>query len=162
MKHSTTFVITAPLERVAQVMQSADYHVQEGNSREIVLETHFTVIESNDRQMRFDVRFVEYKRTTLGGIDRSGKTESWSHCIWNHLEQSMSWRYRGPESGRVSMSGVYRLQSLGTQTRVIHDVDIEVNVPLIGNRIAKTIIQELEKEMPRVQRVLAQHATAAH
>jgi hypothetical protein len=158
MKHSTTFVIAAPLERVAQVMQSPAYHIQEGNSREIVLETQFTLVQSNDKQIRFDVRFVEYKRTALGGIDRSGTTESWSRCTWNHQENSMFWRYEGPESGRVSMSGTYRFRALGSQTQVVHDVDIEVRVPLIGNRIAKVIIQELEKEMPRVQRVLGEHA----
>ncbi len=151
MKHSVVFRLNGTVEELVELLQTEKYHVEEGKSRDIVVDTKFHVRSESENQLRFDVEFLEYKRTKLGGVDRSGTQTSWSRCTFDRVKNTMFWRYDGPESHRFSMSGTYSFEQIGGQIEVHHDVEMEVNIPLIGKRVSKMALSEFEKEMPRVQ-----------
>lgn len=154
MKHKVNFRLEGSVEAISEILQSEDYHIEEGNSRDIIVATAYHLRSENEREQRFDVEFTEYKRTKLGGVDRSGTQTSWSRCVFNRNNNTFFWRYDGPESHRFSMSGTYFFAQQGSFIDVTHEVDIEINVPLIGKRISKLVVSEFEKEMPRVQGVM--------
>ena len=86
--------------------------------------------------------------------------ESVTCNTYSSRDNALSWVYQGVGSRWVSVSGVYRLSPTTGGTRVVHDITIEVNIPLIGGRIAKMISGEFDAAAERFERLLRHHLAA--
>lgn len=154
------FTIPAPVEAVAVAIGSEAFNLERERGREEVVSSSFHLLEEGAERRVFEVRSVEYRRTKLGGIDRSGTCESTTRNTWDGRARTLSWVYSGGAApARMAVSGVYRLIPDGAGTRVEHDVSIEVKVALIGGQISKLAAHEFEKTAPRYEQLLARHAT---
>ena len=158
MKYRTSWTVPAPLEKVALAFCSEGYNVEEAVSREDVKSASFKPIAEGPDSREFEIHYVEYRRTKLGKLDKSGTARAVTESVYRDKDRTLRWVYKGPET-RVSIAGTYRLEPAGEQTRVFHETDIDVRIPVIGGRIAKVIAEEFGKAMPRVQRILERHAT---
>lgn len=158
MKYRTSWTVPAPLERVAAAFCSEGYNVEEATSREDVKSASFKPIAEGPDRKAFEIHYVEYRRTKTGKLDTSGTARAVTESVYRHQDRTLRWVYKGPEK-RVSIAGTYRLEPAGEQTRVFHETDIDVRIPVVGGRIAKVIAKEFGKAMPRVQRILERHAT---
>jgi hypothetical protein len=160
MRVLRSFTIPAPLEDASAAICSEAFNVERDRMREEVVSTGFHLIEESSELRVFEVRSVEYRRSKLGSIDRSGTCESTTRNRWDGRAKTLSWVYSGGAApARMAVSGVYRLSGDGQSTRVEHDVSIEVKVALIGGQISKLAAHEFEKTAPRYEQLLARHAT---
>lgn len=160
MKLVRSFVVDAPPERVGAALCSEAFNVAAERERPEVLSSRFEVLERGEDSLLFELRSTEYKRKKTGGLDRSGTVESVTRHTWSEPEQTLSWEYRGAGSRWVTVAGVYRLTPSGAATHVLHDITIEVHVPLLGGAIAKLIAREFDAAADRFQRLLTRHSTA--
>jgi hypothetical protein len=158
MKYRTSWTVPAPLEKVAAAFCSEAYNVEEAISREDVKSASFKRIATEASQNQFEIHYIEYRRTKMGKLDKSGTARAVTESVYRDKDRTLRWVYKGPEK-RVSIAGTYRLEPAGEQTRVFHETDIDVRIPVVGGRIAKVIAKEFGKAMPRVQRILERHAT---
>ena len=153
------FTIPASLEDASAAICSEAFNVEREKMRDEVVSTSYHLVEESPEHRVFEMRSVEYKRTKLGGIDRSGTCESKTQNRWDGRARSLSWVYSGGAApARMAVSGVYRLTSSGESTSVEHDVSIEVKVALIGGQISKLAAHEFEKTAPRYEQLLGRHA----
>jgi len=155
------FAIAATPARVAAVLCSEAYNVEEGNGRADVVSTRFRPLSDSDRQIRFEIQYTEYKRTKLGRIDKSGTVNAVSTCAFDRGSNTLEWSYRNEASDRISLRGTQRLEAQGDTTRWLYEADFEIRIPLIGEQIAKLAAREFDEDLPRVVKLLEQHATAA-
>jgi hypothetical protein len=154
MKVSQSFELPAHWRRVAQVMCDPEFNCDREKLREGVISCEFRLIEEREHETTFELLATEHRRKRTGGLDRSATVATKTKCRWDATARRMTWEYIGQESKLMSLSGVYRLEPLGDDaTRFAHDVTIEVNVPLIGNQIAKLVAKEFERPDDRYPRL---------
>jgi len=159
MKLTREFDVAAPRERVATALCSESFQLEVERARVEVVSTAYHVTERSESSLCFEIRSVEYKRTKLGGIDRSGTLDAVTRCRWSAKDHALSWEYAGGAGERVKLSGVYRLHAGEVEgpTNVTYEMNIDVRIPLIGGQIAKLIAREFENTWPRYQAILRRH-----
>ena len=162
MKLRKEFHFDQPPERVSAVLCSAAFNVATDEAREDVRSSSYHLVEESNGDLVFEMRSEEYKRTMTGGIDRSGTSTSVVRNEWNANARTLSWVFRGKGmAAKVQISGVYRVQQEGHGTHLVHDVDVEVSIPLVGRKIAKIVAKEFDQTVPTFERLLREHLTGA-
>jgi carbon monoxide dehydrogenase subunit G len=165
MQIRDSFTVAAPPDRVARTLAGEAYNLEAARMRDEVTGAEYRLLEETGAEVRFQVVMTEYKRTMTGGIDRSGTTRTTLHNRWHAPDGTLTWRYEGsgeqPGADRVRIGGAYRLSPEGTGTRVTHEVTVEVNIPLLGGRIARFVAKEFEASFERDRRLLERHVREA-
>ncbi len=153
--------IEAPVEKVAEALVSEAYNLEAERGREGVVSTAWREIERNEHKVVFELRTTEYQRTKTGGLDKSGTFVSITTSDLDRARNVLTWTWR-KESGvsRLKLSGTYRLRADGASTSLEHEVQIEVNIPLIGGQIAKVAAKAFETGLTRYDDILRRHARA--
>ena len=155
-----TFTIAASIHRVGRALSSEHYSIEWARMREAVQSAHHVVIHGDlEGQLEYEVRYVEYARTTTGTIDRGKTQHAVTRAVWDAEAQTLRWTYTTEASERFRIEGLYRLTDEGDETRVDYQVTIDVRVPLIGGAIAKRVARSYEETLQRVPALLAKHAT---
>jgi len=121
------------------------------------------VTESSDERLVFELRSREYKRTLTGGLDRNATIASCTRNVWDRSAGTIRWSYESGNSERITIEGAYHLISDGpdgSATRMAQEISVEVRMPLVGARVARYILGELEKSMvaqdQRMERMLVE------
>lgn len=154
MTHTSRF--DAPPERVADVYCSEEFQLGMERERDGVVETEYVTLRDDAGQRVFELRSREYKRTMTGALDRSGTVAARNHNEYDREAGTIRWRYESGNTDRVDVSGVYRFQPDGDGgTRLVHDVKVDVRIPLVGGRVAKYIAGEMEKSLTEQDRRIA-------
>lgn len=153
-----TQVIPAPLEQVAEVLCAEAYNVEVERGREGVVNTRFELTHKDDQVLRFVLHSREYARKKTGGLDKKTQVPTSMTSHYSVKDRVLTWDYRdGNNDKRFVLRGTYRLYRLGEQTRMEHQVEIAVRIPLIGRQIAKFIARQFETDLPRYQAVMQKH-----
>jgi hypothetical protein len=145
----------APPETVGAIFCSEALQLPAEREREGVAETSFVVTESTEECLVFELRSREYKRTLTGGLDRSATIASRTRNVWDRGAGTIRWSYESGNSERVTIEGVYRLVPDGPNggaTRMAQEISVDVRIPLVGARVAKYILGEMEKSMAQQDR----------
>ena len=155
-----TFTIPANVDRVGQALCSESYSVEGATMRDDVESATHAVIHGDLKgQLEYEVRYVEYARTTTGKIDRGKTVRALTRCVWDGGARTLRWTYTTEASERFRMEGLYRLSARGEETHVEYQVSIDVRVPLIGGKIAKMVAKGYEERLPQIRTMLTDHAT---
>jgi hypothetical protein len=155
-----TFTIPASVDRVGRALCSEGYSVEGATMREDVESATHAVIRGDlAGRLEYEVRYMEYARTTTGKIDRSKTVHALTRSVWDGGAQTLRWTYTTETSERFRMEGLYRLSARGEETHVDYQVTIDVRVPLIGGKIAKMVAKGYEESLPRIKALLTDHAT---
>jgi len=154
-----TLELDASPARALEVLCEEGYNVERERSREEVVSTRFALVRRSEEETVFELRSVEYRRGKLGALDRSGTCESLTTSRSRPREGTLTWSYSGGSMGsRATLGGVYRLTPRGPAgARLVHEITIEVHVPLIGGQIAKVAGREFEKACPGFEAILLKH-----
>lgn len=157
LRRETRFA--APPDRVAAVLCSEELHLTLERAREGVAETAFVVVAAPGGPAAagrtvFELRGREYRRTLTGGIDRRETVASVTRNEYDAAVGTLRWSYQSGNSERIAISGTYRLLPDGDGTRLVHDVTVDVRMPLVGGRVAKYIAGEMEKSLSVQDRLM--------
>ena len=157
-KLTKDFHFARPPERVAEVLRSEAFNVESDESRDDVRSSVYRVIEEDDERVVFEMHSEEYKRTMTGALDRSGWSPAVVRSEWDARKGTLTWDYQGSGmSAKVKLGGVYHVLAEGDGTHLVHDVHIDVSVPLVGGRLAKLVAREFEKSVPGFEKLLREH-----
>lgn len=160
MKIKDTFTVPVSLEDLVTVLTSEAYNLDSEKMREGVVSSEYKLKEQDDARTVYEMHTTEYSRSKTGGLDKTSHT----HTILTHRytasNKTLTWVYGNAKgSSRLELSGVYTLTPLGDQTRLEHEVEINVRIPLIGGRISKFIGKQFEGTFPEHQVLLKKHLT---
>ena len=155
MKIKDTFTVAATAHKVEQVMLSEEYNLESETMREGVVSSEYKVKQQGGDRTVFEMRTTEYKRSKTGGLDKSGTTNTILTFTYQKRDRELKWIYGNASgSSRLELSGIYRISPEGEQTRVEHEVEINVRIPLLGGTISKVIAREFKGTFPGHQALL--------
>ena len=159
MRITKTFDLPAAAEAVEQMLCGEAFNVDEGVSRADCVSAEFKLIERTEQRVVFEVHYQEYKRSRLGRIDKSGTNPGKTHNTYDTGARTLRWVYSSPATGdRFSLTGQWSIEPRGDGCRLTYSADLEIRIPLIGNKIAKLIAKEVEDDFPRLERIIRTHA----
>lgn len=148
---SKTLTKTTDLEfstgLVLQVLTDADYVCAQASSRDEVVDATYKETSRSDERLVFEVHTTEHARG-LTGIDRSKTEPAVQRSDWDLQARTCRWAYEGAHSDRFTFRGRTTVEPRGDQTRVTVEYFVDVSIPLLGGRIEKAIIKELEAAHP--------------
>jgi hypothetical protein len=116
----------------------------------------------SDTRLVYEVRTNEYGRTLTGGINRDATHLTTTRVEWDLEARVGRWTYEvgGEFAGRVRVWGESRVAPDGAGSRYTFQFNAEVRIPLIGGKIEKMILTEMEKTWPRFLGVLEERIAA--
>ena len=159
MKVVRTLRLDAPRDRVASALCCEAFNVETERRREGVVSTRFELLEETDARVVFELHTIEYKRNKLGRLDKSATFPSVTHSVHEVAAHELRWKYIAGDgmAKRIKLSGIYSLRAEDAGTLLSHEIEVEVDIPLIGGRIAKLMAKELDATMPLIEAALRRH-----
>jgi len=132
---------TSP-DRLFEVLIDPDFQVAREKARGSV-EATLTEIRRTDAELVYEVETIDHAKT-LTGIDR-GKTET-ARCRyeWDLSRMRCTWYWEGPHGKKAKVWGNLRISPAGGGVALALDFNIDVKVPLVGKKIEKLVLKEVE------------------
>ena len=156
MKITSRSPIDEPPSRVMEVLASETFIVASETARG-ALSCRYEEVEDGEDRRVFDVTTTEYKHG-MTGVDRSQTEEATTRYTWERAAHVARWVYQPAHfAERFRIAGVYRAVPAGGGCELHSEVEIDVEIPLMGKRIAKMIAKEFEAATPRFVEILRKH-----
>ena len=149
---ATTFRFDASPDALLAVLLDPDFQVArekvQGSADATVRD-----IKRTDAEYVYEVKTTDYAKT-LTGIDRN-KTEN-ATCTyeWDLSRMRCVWSWIGPHGKKARTWGNLRISPAGGGTTLDLDFNIDVKVPLIGKKIEKLVLKEVEPGWVRYENVI--------
>ena len=159
MKIEHSFSVDFPPDKVAEVLCSEEYNLETERRREGVVSTSFEMVEDGPGGKVFRLLTEEYSRTRTGGLDRSKTVKTIIEHRYDPSDWTLRWLYKkgSGSPSKLHLAGTYTLRAAAGGTKVTHEVEIEVKIPLVGGSIARLIAGEFKKELPVREGILRSH-----
>ena len=85
-------------------------------------------------------------------LDSSEQTQT--HYEWDLKGRRASWTYSSPHGKRVRVWGGTRIDAAGDNAVLHEEFNCEVKIPLVGGKVEKVILKEVDKYWPRYEQLL--------
>ncbi len=158
MKIKDTFTVPVALEDLVKVLTSEAYNLDSEKMREGVVSSEYKLKDQTDARTLYEMHTTEYSRTKTGGLNKNDHTHTILTHTYTAASRTLTWVYGNAKgSSRLELAGVYTLTPLGDQSRLEHEVEINVRIPLIGGKIAKFICKQFQGTFPEHQALLKKH-----
>lgn len=164
MEHRETHTFDAPIEAVWAMFTDPASHVAKftsmGHKGVEILETH-----GDDRS--FDIKITREVTVDLPGFAKRVLKPTNTVITTDHWEANDDGTYGGgwvieTVGAPVDIAGTTKLTPAGGQTRYDLTIDLKVNVPLVGGKIANwakgDLLKQTEQEFAAGDTWLAEHA----
>jgi hypothetical protein len=162
MQVSATFHLDYPLDQVADVLNSEAFNVATQRIRDEYVSVEYVVRERSEQRLVHELHTVEYKRNKTGKLSRRKTFTSIKTSTWDPASSTLHWSYMGQLGRRARFEGDYRLFEEGQGTHLVHEVTVEVHIPLIGGAIAKAVARAFERLFPDFDRLLKAYLRRAY
>lgn len=154
MQTAKTFYLDDPPQLVAEVLNSEAFNIASERMRDEFVSTEYIVHERREDRLVYELRTVEYKRSKTGALLRDTTFTSSNISTWDPAARTLRWVYRGQLGERADFSGIFRLHEHGAGTRLVHEISVEVRIPLLGGTVARAVCRAFEKSFPDFERLL--------
>ncbi len=149
---ATTFRFDASPDALLEVLLDPDFQV----AREKVqgsVDATVRDIRRTDSEYVYEVQTTDYAKT-LTGIDKR-KTET-ANCTyeWDLSRMRCLWSWIGPHGKKARTWGNLRISPAGGGSTMELDFNIDIKVPLVGRKIEKIVLREVEPGWVRYEKVI--------
>ncbi len=139
---------------VFQVLTSPEFHEAnlkaQGNPAATVKVTQDT---AEKKVLQADV--TEYAKG-ITGVDKSKTEQTTTTWEWKVPDKTATWTYQSPHS-QVKVSGAIQISGSGDSTDLREEFNVDVKVPLMGGKIEKMVLKEVESFWPRYEKLVKEH-----
>ncbi len=112
-------------------------------------------VKRSEKELVLRLDATEYGRTMTGALDKSKQEKSSTLYNWNLETMNGDWTYEGTHGKRIQISGSFKVSPKeGGGARVASHFHVKVDIPLLGGKIEKMVIKEIEKSTPISAKVL--------
>jgi len=154
MQIAKTFYLDEPPDRVAEVLNSEAFNVASERMRDEFVSTEFIVHEQRADRAVYELRTVEYRRSKTGALLRDTTFTSSNISSWDPAARTLRWVYHGQLGERADFTGVFNIHDHGAGTRLVHEISVEVRIPLLGGTVARAVCRAFERSFPDFERLL--------
>jgi hypothetical protein len=153
-KYTTKHKHDASPEEVLGVFLSPRF-LREREVAQGAVDAEIEELESTQDHVVLKLHATEYGRTMTGGLDKSKREKSSTTYHWDIKKMKGEWTYQGTHGDKIKVSGVFTITPTDQGgSMVTSDFQVDVGIPLLGKKIEKMIIKEIEKSTPISARVL--------
>lgn len=153
-----SFEVPYNWEIMAKVLCNPEFNIEREKIRDSVIECEFKMIDENERDIEFELRTKEYQRKKTGGLNKNGTVQTVTKCLYDIRAKRLRWDYSGEAGKMIRLDGVYFLTPIGDEkTRFVHEITIEVKIPILGKQIAKIIAKDFQKSDPRYESLMRRY-----
>jgi len=150
---SVTYHLDEPPDRVARVLYCAAFNIAAERLREETVSSEYTLLEQDDERIVYELHTVERQRSMTGSLKRTTFTST-NVTTYDVRTRTMRWTYRGQLGDRARFSGVYHLHDEGQGTRLVHEITVDVRIPLIRRALTNAVCRALARAWPDFERLL--------
>jgi hypothetical protein len=155
-KSVQTFRLNHPADLVLKVLTSDEFLVanfkMQDNPAAVVKERSRT-----DTQLVLDAEVTEYAKG-MTGVDRSRTEVTQTVYEWDLKARRSSWTYASPHGKRVKVWGQTHIEEAGSGCVVTEEFNCNVKIPLVGGKVEKIVLKEVDKYWPQYEKLLNQWA----
>jgi len=145
-------IFSCSREKLLKLM--TDPSIRKAESMEIggALEAEANVEKGPDGNHHLTVISKVHPRKMDGKKDKSKTERAILRESWNIDKFECDWSYTLEEtfSDKVKVTGHKRILDRSDKCQYMDEVNVEVNIPVIGGMIAQTVVSHLEKGTPRL------------
>jgi hypothetical protein len=113
-------------------------------------------LSRTDRKLEVDAEVTEYKKG-ITGIDRTKTEVTHTFYKWDLEAMRSEWTYKSSHDGTIRVWGGTRIEPAGAETRVTEEFNVEVKIPLMGGKIERSILKEVDSFWPKFELLLQQY-----
>lgn len=149
---ATSFHFDATTDKLLEVLLDPDFQV----AREKVqgsVDATVRDIRRSESEYVYEVRTTDYAKT-FTGVDKR-KTET-ANCTyeWDLSRLRGVWTWIGPHGKKAKTWGNLRISPSAGGATLDVDFNIDVKVPLIGKKIEKIVLKEVEPGWARYENII--------
>lgn len=115
-------------------------------------EAKVTEVSRTDERLVLRADVTEYAKG-LTGVDKSKTEPSATTYEWDLSAKSGSWTYKGPHA-QARVWGAIRVAPDGGGAVLTEEFNVEVKVPLVGGKIEKMVMKEVDKFWPTYEKLI--------
>lgn len=145
----------ASAEHVLKVVTNPEFLVAKEKAMDS-LEASYKELTSDGTTLKYELHTVEYARG-MTGIDRSKTEKNVQVVTWNLPNRSCVWSYRSDSifADRFTVSGDQKVVPAGDGAcDLVSTFKVDIRVPLVGKKIEKMVLEEVDKAWPRYDRTV--------
>lgn len=158
-KTSNTFTVSASPDKVYEVLTSQTFEEANQASQDGVKSIRFQDIDRNEHGIKYEV-FRDEVHRGLKGNDPSKTDKGHVIVTWKAVDRSSTWTYTSSAGHPITISGATRIVAAGDRTSITTEFNADVRVPLLGGKIEKMILAEVDKTWPSYERLVNEHLAA--
>ena len=151
-KSENVFRFDSPPETLLAVLIAADFQIAREKAMGS-LEARVEEKTRSDTRLVFDVHTVDYARG-MTGIDRSKTENNRTEYDWDLKVRRAGWTYHGQSNKMARVWGTIRLEPEGSGSKLTNSFEVEVKIPLMGGKIEKLVLKEVEKSWPIYEKTI--------
>jgi hypothetical protein len=155
-KTSNTFKVQASPDKVYEVLTSQAFEEANQASQDGVKSIRFQDISRDDHGVKYEV-FRDEVHRGLKGNDPSKTDKGHVVVTWRAADHSSIWSYTSSASHPITVSGATRIVAAGDGASITTEFNADVRVPLLGGKIEKMILAEVDKTWPSYERLVHEH-----
>lgn len=154
----TTYWNVSP-EKLQEVLTSEAF-AHDREKAQGTLQTTYKVTSSTTDRLVYEVHTVAYGKGVTG-IDKSKRENALTVYTWNLKAMTCVWEWTGPHGKRAKVWGNIKITLSGDGANLTSDFNVDIRVPLIGRKIEKMVMAEVQPGWDRHDNVLRTHCDQA-
>lgn len=108
-----------------------------------------------DTKLVLHAEITEYAKGVTG-IDKSKTEQTSTTYDWDLVGKKATWTYQSPHS-QVRVWGAIKIVPNGGGTALTEDFNVEVKIPLLGGKIEKMILKEVDAFWTRYEKLVTEY-----
>jgi hypothetical protein len=152
-----TFRFEASPQKLLEVLVGKEYQVARQKSQG-ALEVQVKEVSRTEDRLVFEVHAKEYARG-ITGVDRSKTEINVTTYDWDLKTKRGDWKHRTSQGERVQVWGSVQVQPDGENSKLVNDFNVEIKIPLVGGKIEKMVMKEVEKGWASYEQVIREFLT---
>lgn len=150
-KYSWSKDYPVPAEKLLSALTGEEFSMRQMASQPNNKEGTYTVVSQDNKKLVYKLDTVEWAKTMTGGLDKSKTEDSVTTTTWDLTAMSANWVYEGPQK-QAKVWGSIRITPLGEERcKLSNEFNVDISIPLIGGKIEKIVISEVEKHWPNYE-----------
>lgn len=142
--------------RLLEILVNEDFQVQREKAQGAV-SASVTNYKRTDNQVTYDVHTVEYAKG-ITGVDKTKTETADAHYTWNLATKTCEWTYQPNNAfaSKVKVWGSMKMRTVGEETELYSDFNINIGIPLIGGKAESMVLAEVEPGWARHDEVVVE------
>ena len=144
-------------DKLFEVISSIKFEEEKNIKVNGSLKCNVKELSKDDSKMEIESVTTDYERG-ITGINKNKTEESTYRYVWNLKDKSCTWTMSHPMGKKVNISGTMKVSGSDDNSVLHNTLSIEIKVPLLGKKIEKMVLKEIEAGWSNYDKLVKEYA----